>query len=213
MDRADFYRRWSSLHGGTDVTGIVRGWLFLSYSLVKPLAILRITPNFVSLTGLIFGIALWRNAFTWLGLVFLALSLLADGVDGTLAIISGKDSIRGAIWDSVIDRITEVFWALTFYQLGAHMEIVFIAWLLASTQEYARARMGGLKLREVGVVTLAERPVRASLLAIALVAFQLQLDFVEPIAMVWLFMQAWSFISVLRFAYLRMSKPSDKEKA
>ncbi|MEI6648192.1 MAG: CDP-alcohol phosphatidyltransferase family protein [Actinomycetes bacterium] len=213
MVRADFYQRWSQLHGGAEVTGLVRGWLFLSYAIVKPLAILRISPNFVSLSGLLFGIALWRNSLTWWGLIFLALSLMADGIDGTLAIISGKDSVRGAIWDSVIDRITEVFWALTFYQLGAHMEVVFIAWLLAATQEYARARMGGLKLREIGIVTLAERPVRASLLAIALVAFQLQLDFVEPIAMVWLFMQAWSLVSVLRFAYLRLSTGSKEDQA
>ena len=40
---------------------------------------------------------------------------------------------------------------------------------MAQTQEYIRARLGGLGVSEIGVVTVSERPVRASFLAVALV--------------------------------------------
>lgn len=206
MNRQDFFAKWSSLHGDVEIRGIVKGWLTLSFIFVRPLALARISPHFLTIAGLLFGVLTWRQDSDIWALVFLALSLLSDGLDGSLAIMRNRQSQRGAALDSIVDRITEVFWALTFYRIGGHVEIVFLAWLFASTQEYARARMGGLGLRDVGVVTIAERPVRASLLAIALVAHGLQLTFVGPLAVIWLGMQAWSLLSVMRFAYLRLKK-------
>ncbi|MEI6216178.1 MAG: CDP-alcohol phosphatidyltransferase family protein [Actinomycetes bacterium] len=201
MERAEFYEKWSALHGNVPVTGIVKGWLGISYAISKLLNKARISPNVITIGGLVFAILLWRFNDSWWAPIFLALSLLCDGLDGSVAIASNSDSVRGAVLDSVIDRLAEVFWALAFYAIGAHLQIVFLAWLLAGTQEYARARMGGLGVRETGIVSVAERPVRASLLAIALVASLLNLNFVEPLALIWLGMQAWSFISVLRYGY------------
>jgi len=204
MDKGIFFQQWSKLHGNVEVTGIVKGWLTISYSVVRPLYLLKIPASAVTISGLLFGVALWRNNSQWFALLFLGLSLLSDGLDGSLAIIGGKESLRGAALDSVVDRVTEVFWALTFYAIGGHVEIVFLAWLMASTQEYARARMGGLGLHDIGVVSISERPVRASLLAIALVAHVLSLNFAQPLAIIWLGMQTWSLLSVMRFAYLRL---------
>jgi archaetidylinositol phosphate synthase len=210
MKRPEFFSIWSSSHGGAEITGIVKGWLVISYFLVKPLKVFRISPNLITFGGLFFAIGVWRYHATWLCLLFLALSLLCDGLDGSLAIYGGSQSNMGAVLDATVDRISEVFWALAFYKIGANLEVVFAAWLLANTQEYARARIGGLGIKVIGVVTIAERPVRASLLAIALIinlcAFKNSSTFVEIVAILWLVMQSISFISVIRFGYLELRK-------
>lgn len=201
MDRNSFFQRWSTLHGNVEVSGIVRGWLTISYFILKPISLLKISASVITIGGLGFAIALWLSSQHWWAIGFLALSLLCDGLDGSLAILTGSDSLRGAVLDSLVDRLAEVFWALTFYAIGGHMEIIFLAWLAAGVQEYARARMGGVGIREIGVVSIAERPVRASLLAVALVANAFSLDFVNQIALIWLGMQTWSLLSVMRFGY------------
>ena len=163
MDRSEFFNNWSRLHGNAKISGIVRGWLTISFLLVKPLAKLRVTPNILTLLGLFFGVLLYLNSLSIWAVLLLSLSLICDGVDGSLAIVSGRSSKWGAVLDSVIDRVTEFFWALTFISLSANQYIVIAALLIASIQEYLRARAGGLGLQEVGVVTIAERPVRAAI--------------------------------------------------
>ena len=211
MNRAKFFDRWSSLHGNVEINGIVRGWLTISYAIVKPISLLKISASVVTLSGLGFAVALWLTSQHFWAIGFLALSLLCDGLDGSLAILTGSESLRGAVLDSIVDRLAEVFWALTFFAIGGHIEVVFLAWFMAGVQEYARARMGGVGIREIGVVSIAERPVRASLLAIALVANALSLDFVNQIAIIWLGMQTWSLLSVMRFAY-NFTKKADESK-
>jgi hypothetical protein len=107
--------------------------------------------------------------------------------------------------DSVVDRITEVFWALTFISIGADQKLVIAALLIAVTQEYLRARSAGLGLTDLGVVTIAERPVRASILFVALVAFNLNLEIINLLALLWLIMQAISLIAVTRFSYKKLN--------
>jgi phosphatidylglycerophosphate synthase len=122
-----------------------------------------------------------------------------------LAIITGKASKWGAALDSILDRITEVFWALAFISIGADERLVITALILASAQEYLRARAGGLGLTEVGVVSVSERPVRASILFVALIAFAIDLAIIDLLALVWLVLQAISFITVTRFAYRKLA--------
>jgi CDP-diacylglycerol--glycerol-3-phosphate 3-phosphatidyltransferase len=73
--------------------------------------------------------------------------------------------------------------------------------VIASTQEYARARLGGLGISEVGVVTPAERPVRASFIFIALFAYALDLNIVTLVLAVLGALQVFSFYLVGRWAY------------
>ena len=77
--------------------------------------------------------------------------------------------------------------------------------ILASTQEYLRARAGGVGLTQVGVVTVAERPVRASFIFIAMVAFNLNLEILNEITFVWLTLQAISILTVVRFAAAKLN--------
>jgi len=194
VQRDKFFAIWSSLHGDVPVTGIVKGWLSISYAIVRPLHRMRITPNILTSLGLIAAIATWPTAQSWLAPVFLVLSLICDGIDGSLAMISEKTSRRGAMIDSFVDRVSEVFWALAFYRIGADLRVIFIAAILAFTQEYLRARAAGLGYSDITAVTIAERPVRASLLFIAFIALQLNINLVSNISMIWLGMQGVSLI-------------------
>ena len=205
MNQSDFFKSWSSLHGNAKISGIVKGWLTISYLLVKPLAKLKITPNILTIFGLLFGVLLYLNALSNWAVILLILSLICDGIDGSLAIITGKGSKWGAMLDSVVDRVTEFFWALTFIAIGANTNVVIAALLIASVQEYLRARAGGLGLSEVGVVTIAERPVRASILFVAVIALILNIEIVNILAIIWLIMQIFSFLTVTKFTYKKLN--------
>ena len=205
MTKNEFYLAWSKLHGDAKIAGIVKGWLSISFPTSKALARIRITPNALTILGLVFGVLLYMNANAIWAPLILVISLICDGVDGSLAIITGKSSKWGALLDSVVDRLTEFFWILALYSLGVDSKILIAVLILASAQEYLRARAGGVGLTQVGVVTVAERPVRASFVFIALVAFNLNLEILNQITFVWLILQAFSFLTVAKFVAAKLN--------
>ena len=109
--------------------------------------------------------------------------------------------------DAICDRVGEAFWALAFYKLGAPAWIVGSAWVFAFTQEYCRARIAGLGDYRIDVVTIAERPVRASFLAVAIVAYDLKIAAVTTLATVWALQQAVALVTVMRSGYQRLQAP------
>ncbi len=169
MKREDFYSEWSRIHGDAEVKGIVKAWLTISYVITRPLVALRISPNLLSLFSIVAAIAFLLTLESSFAIFFLVLSLALDGIDGTVAISTGKTSKFGSIVDAVADRIVEGIWAYSFFLLGAPWQLVVICWIAALTQEYMRARAGGLGINQVLMVTWSERPVRATLLFIPLV--------------------------------------------
>ena len=205
MKRTQFFEHWSSLHGGVQMNPVVKGWLTVSFFLIKPLRFFRISPNAVTLGGVIAALGLVLSARTWWGPVLIVLSLVLDGIDGSLAIITGKSSTRGALWDSLADRISEALWVIAFYRIGAPSVVIFFAWMLASTQEYLRARTSGLGYKEIDFVTIAERPVRAILLTVAILAYLLDVKLVTTISVAWLVMQVISFLSLSRHTYRKLA--------
>jgi archaetidylinositol phosphate synthase len=205
MTKNEFYSAWSELHGDAKISGIVKGWLSISFPVSKALARVRITPNLLTIFGLIFGVLLYINSKTIWAPVILISSLICDGLDGSLAIFTGKSSKWGALLDSVFDRLTEFFWVLALYSLGVDSKILITVFIIASTQEYLRARAGGVGLTQVGVVTVAERPVRASMIFIALIAFNLNLEILNQIILIWLILQAISLFMVARFVMAKLN--------
>lgn len=205
MTKDEFFLAWSKLHGDAKVSGIVKGWLSISFPVSKALAKIRVTPNALTILGLVFGILLYINSSAIWAPLILVISLICDGVDGSLAIITRQSSKWGALLDSVVDRLTEVFWVLALYSLGVDSKILITVLILASTQEYLRARAGGVGLKQVGVVTVAERPVRASFIFVALIAFNLNLEILNQITFVWLILQAISFLTVVRFTAAKLN--------
>jgi phosphatidylglycerophosphate synthase len=198
MTLREFYLEWSKAHGGANVTGIVRVWLSISFWITRPLSLLRISPNLLSVASVFAGSAfIWKIESNW-SLFFLVLSLALDGIDGTLALTTGKSSKFGALVDAVADRIVESLWAYGFYLLGAPWPLVVCAWLAAFLQEYLRARAGGLGINEVVMVTVAERPVRASLIFIAIVSNLVGLELVVEVSALWAMLQTISALMLLR---------------
>jgi CDP-diacylglycerol--glycerol-3-phosphate 3-phosphatidyltransferase len=204
MNKQEFNSAWSALHGGAEIKGIVKTWLAISYSSAKFVSVLRVSPNFLTLLGLVFAIAMAVNPLSLWTIPLLVLSLYADGIDGSVAIYQNRSSSFGAILDSVADRISEALWFYVAYRIGAPAWIVLVTYVIASTQEYARARLGGLGIADVGVVTPAERPVRASFIFIALVAYAFDLKLVVAAMTVLFILQLWSFYLVARFAHNRL---------
>jgi phosphatidylglycerophosphate synthase len=203
--KEEFFATWSALHGGAQISGIVKGWLQISFRIVKVLKKLHVTPNVLTSGGLLTAILLWCYPHGWQAPLFLTLSLIFDGVDGSLAIVTKRTSIAGAMTDSIVDRLSEVFWVLALYKLGAPILALCLVLAFASTQEYLRARAGGLGFVEIGVVTIAERPVRASLIFIILIANNLNLDLIHQLVYLWLVMQVVALLQITFSAHRRMA--------
>jgi phosphatidylglycerophosphate synthase len=205
MNKSEFLTAWSKLHGDAQVSGVVKAWLNISYLISKPLSRIGVTPNALTISGLFFGIILYLYAQTIWAPILLVISLICDGIDGSLAILTGKSSKWGALLDSLADRITELFWVLALYKIGVGMNLLIAVLLIASVQEYLRARAGGLGVNEVGVVTPAERPVRASFIFVLLISFQFGIEMLNEITFIWLILQCISLFMVSRFAYRKLS--------
>ena len=201
MNQSEFFAKWSTLHGGAEVKGVVKVWLRISFGTAKFLSVLRITPNLLTLLGIVFAIAMAANPLSVWTIPLLVLSLYADGVDGSVAIYQNRANSFGAVLDSVADRISEALWFYVAYRIGTPAWLALFTYVIASTQEYARARLGGLGIQDVGVVTPAERPVRASFIFIALVAYAIDLNLVTAAMTVLGALQVFSFYLVGRWAY------------
>ena len=196
----DFNSRWSSLHNDAPVTGVVAWWLRISYRFGLIATLLRISPNVLTFFGLISAIATALTASTWWAVVFLVFSLFCDGIDGSVAIFQQRESAWGAVLDSVVDRVSEAFWLYALYVIGVPAWLVISLWCVASFQEYARAKLVSLGITNIGVVTPAERPIRASFLFITLVMWQFNLPGVFALSLGFLILQISGFLMVLRYA-------------
>ena len=201
MKKSEFNSTWSDLHGGAEIKGIVKTWLAISFASAKFLSKLHITPNILTLLGVLFATAMAANPLSLWAIPLLVLSLYADGIDGSVAIFQKRQSSFGAILDSVADRISEALWFYVAYRIGAPAWLVLATYVIASTQEYARARLTSLGISGVGVVTPAERPVRASFIFIALVSYALSFQLVTLTMAILAILQAFSFALVARFAH------------
>jgi phosphatidylglycerophosphate synthase len=196
MKREEFFSEWSSIHGDAEVKGIVKGWLSISYFICSFISKLRVTPNGLSYFSLILAVGFVFLIDSNWAIAFLVLSLAADGLDGTLAIITGRVSKWGAALDALADRIVEALWVYGLFLLGAPLEVVVLAWLAAYLQEYMRARAGGLGFHNIGVVTIAERPIRASMVFVVLVARVVELELSFEISIIWAVLQSISAFTV-----------------
>ncbi len=159
--------------------------------LVTPLASMGVTPNMISVAGFAGNVAAAILAasgyFVTAGIVMLIFSAL-DLLDGALARKTGTVTKFGAVFDSVLDRLSEaaVLGGLLFHftQIGYHtMEIAlcYAAIVGSIMVSYVRARAEGigLELRE-GLFTRAERVI---LLALALILAPLVYDGLVLIAL------------------------------
>jgi CDP-diacylglycerol--glycerol-3-phosphate 3-phosphatidyltransferase len=200
LSKEEFRAKWSSLHSDAETSGIVGGWLNISYRFGLICTLLRISPNTLTLFGLLGAVATAVTANSAWAIFFLVFSLFCDGIDGSVAIFQHRDSKWGATLDSVADRISEALWFYALYAIGVPAWIPITLWSVAAFQEYARAKLISLGVSDIGVVTPAERPIRASFLFIVLILNQLSLPGVNAISIAFLVVQIYSFVSVVRFS-------------
>ena len=200
MKEQEFKERWSNLHGGADTEGVVGRWLSISYQAARVCVALRISPNVLTLLGLGTAIAMGLSTYASLALLLLVISLFFDGIDGSVAILRGTESKWGEILDSLADRISEAFWLYMGWRLGIPAWVVITMWTIASTQEYARARLASLGHREIGVVTPTERPVRAIFMAFALLFYIFDIPGTLILSYAFLALLTFSFLKVMKVA-------------
>lgn len=200
MNRLEFNRRWSELHGGVEIQGVIALWLRISYFLARILAFFRLTPNIVTTIGLLASAAIWFTSYTSQLLALVIFSLICDGVDGSLAIYRNSESKLGELYDSIADRISEAFWLMGASFVGVPVRWAIAIWVLSATQEYARARLASLGYKEIGVVTPTERPVRAIFVVAVTILFWLGHDFATEVAIAFTILQAISVLIVMRMA-------------
>jgi len=204
LTKEEFYIKWSQLHSDAPITGAVAWWLKISYRFGLIATLLRISPNLLTLLGLVSAAMTALTATSWWAVFFLVFSLFCDGIDGSVAIFQKRDSAWGATLDSVVDRISEAFWLYALYVIGVPAWLAIAMWSVAAFQEYARAKLSSLKVKDIGVVTPAERPVRASFLFTALIMWQLNIPGVVLLSWLFLVLQVISFAMVIRYARVQL---------
>ena len=136
----------------------------------------RLTPNAISITGLIGNIVaavlIFENHFVLAGIAFI-LGSVCDMLDGRYSRMSGKGSPFGAFLDSTLDRVSEgiVLAAVAAYFAQQQDDWATLATVLtvvgSFSVSYTRARAEALGVEcKVGI---ASRPVRVVILSIGLV--------------------------------------------
>jgi CDP-diacylglycerol--glycerol-3-phosphate 3-phosphatidyltransferase len=137
----------------------------------------RLTPNAISLTGLVLNVAaavlIWERYFFLAGVTFIVGSIM-DTLDGRYSRMSGKGTPFGAFLDSTLDRAEEgiVLTAIAAYFAKVKHDDVAVAAVVITAVgsllvSYTRARAEAIGVEcKVG---LATRAVRVVILSIGLV--------------------------------------------
>jgi phosphatidylglycerophosphate synthase len=173
----EYAAAWSRLHGGFDpiaASPLVRGWVRLAYRGGSLLGRGRIGPTAVTAAGLVLCLAvpfaaLLGHGGLLLGGLLVLLASFADGLDGAVAVVTGRVSRIGYVYDSVADRLGELAWLAAFWVAGAPGWLVVAAGGVSWLHEYVRARATAGGMRDIGAVTVGERPTRVSAAIVGLV--------------------------------------------
>lgn len=136
----------------------------------------RLTPNMISMTGLVLNIVaavlVTQRLFFLAGIAFIVGSVM-DTLDGRYSRMSGKGTPFGAFLDSTLDRVEEgiVLTTVAAYFSSRGMDFAVAACVLAVLGSlmvsYTRARAEALGVE--CTVGLATRAVRVVILSVGLV--------------------------------------------
>ena len=220
MSRDEYLAKWSRTHGYDVASGsrFVRGWLTGAYAMSKPLAAMRLSADAVTVGGglLAGGVALlaWAGG-RWLILagVVCVLSGIVDSLDGAVAILGGRVTSHGYVLDSLVDRVSDCVYLLALWLAGASAWLCVLVGALTFLQEYVRARATGAGMPDVGVVTVAERPTRVIVTALALIVSGIDLAhaWAQVGAIVWLALAAIGLVQLLFVVFARLRESDEAE--
>lgn len=155
---------WSRLHGGLQPSELVRRWLRLMWALARPIT--RVPPTAITVAGAVLAVdaALFADRLPLATLGLILASALCDGLDGALAVVSGRATRVGAAADALADRIADCAFAVAVWRCGAPWWLAGAAGALSLVHELSRTLLGG-RLRTT--ITVAERPTRVVCAALA----------------------------------------------
>ncbi|HZG90259.1 MAG TPA: CDP-alcohol phosphatidyltransferase family protein, partial [Pseudonocardia sp.] len=164
-------RGWSDLHGGVDVAGPARVWLRGVQRIAATGPVSRVPPDVLTVAGvLVLGgavaVAALGGRWPLLAALLVVLAGLLDGLDGAVALHTGRARPLGAVLDATADRVGDLLLAAALVVLGAPTEWCVAAAALVLLHEYLRARANAAGMRGPGAVTPAERPTRIVLVAV-----------------------------------------------
>ena len=171
-DRAEFARRWSQAHGGAEPRArFVRPYLAVVHGTARPLARAGVPPDVLTLGGLVLAVCVLApaavgGAWALLVPVLVVVSALLDGLDGAVAVLTGRPSAWGGVLDGVGDRVADAAYAAALWLLGAPGVLAVLAGATGWLHEYLRARATAAGMRGVGVVSVGERPTRVVVVAL-----------------------------------------------
>ena len=138
---------------------------------------LGVTPNMATLTGTVISVGAGAAAADgrWiLAGILVILGATFDMLDGGIARRTGQVSRRGALLDSVMDRVAEgalLLGLLVYYTRSNTFDqtfalLTFIAFAGSMMVSYVRARAEGLGMK--GTAGFATRPERVVVISVAL---------------------------------------------
>jgi phosphatidylglycerophosphate synthase len=152
---------WAELHHGLDPARIplLRPWLWLMRLLARPLARARVPALAVTVVGAVLAVdaLLFAHRLPWVALVLVLLSVVCDGLDGAVAVLSSSASRIGSVADKIADRVSDSAFALVLWRCGAPWWLAVLAGSLSLVHEGVRSLIGGARLSRI---TVAERPTR-----------------------------------------------------
>ncbi|MEH0821051.1 MULTISPECIES: CDP-alcohol phosphatidyltransferase family protein [unclassified Micromonospora] len=172
----DYATAWARLHGGFDpraAAPVVRAWLRFAYHVGYILGRLRVGPTAVTVAGVLLCLCVPLFSVRsvngpLLGALFVLLAAVADSVDGAVAVATGRTTRLGYVYDSVADRLGEIAWLTAFWLVGAPGALVVAGGALSWLHEYVRARAVAAGMRDIGAVTVGERPTRVCVALVGL---------------------------------------------
>jgi archaetidylinositol phosphate synthase len=162
---------WAALHGGIRPSALVRLWLRGVQRLAAgPVA--RVSPDALSVAGVAAAggaavVAAQGGRWPLVAAALVVLAGVLDGLDGAVALRTGRARPLGAVVDAVADRVGDLLLVATLAVLGAPPAWCVAAGALTLLHEYLRARAGAAGMPGVGALTVAERPTRLVLVTVA----------------------------------------------
>jgi phosphatidylglycerophosphate synthase len=171
----------------------------------KGLAAIGITPAMMTAFGLsitIIGSILIANSYLKTGAAVVLLGSALDGLDGSIARVTGTESARGAFLDSAFDRLGEIaaFAGLGVASAGNPRALLLIVLAVGGAMLVPYMRARGESQGIVGKGGLMGRAERVILFTVGILVGQ-----VEP--MLWIFVVSVWFTAGYRFATTYRSIP------
>ncbi len=170
----DYFASWARFHDDIVPRGMVAWWLRGVYVVARPLASAGVSPSVLTgfglvLAGLVPCIAVVGPGWPAVAGLVVVLSALLDNLDGAVAVLTSRTSGWGFVLDSLVDRLADGLYLVTFWLLGAAGWLCVAAGVALGLLEYVRARAGNAAMGSVSVVTVGERPTRVIIAATFLV--------------------------------------------